>query len=63
MSAQLTHKETQARTTEPAATGGHGRLREAYHRIRLAMEEMSYGSRRIVERQAPWTVDPDWHRG
>jgi hypothetical protein len=62
MTAQLTHKGTQARTAESAATGGHGRFRQACHRIHLAIQEMNYASRRVVERQAPWTVDPDWFR-
>lgn len=62
MTAQLTHQGTRARTTRPAAAPGHGRLRGACHRIRLAVEEMNYASRRVVERQAPWAVDPDWYR-
>jgi len=63
MTAQLTHQGTQARTTRPGATAGHGRLRAACHRIRLAVAEMNYASRRVVERQAPWAVDPEWYRG
>jgi hypothetical protein len=63
MTAQLTHKGTRTRTTGPAATAGHGRLRRACHRVRLAVGEMNYASRRLVERQAPWAVDRDWHRG
>ena len=62
MTAQLTHKGTQARTTGAAATAGHGRLRAACHRVRLAVAEMNYASRRVVERQAPWTVDQNWYR-
>ena len=63
MTAQLTHKGSQAQTAGPGATAGHGRLRAACHRVRLAVAEMNYASRRVVERQAPWAVDPDWHRG
>jgi hypothetical protein len=59
MTAQLTHDATQALTTDPA---GRGRLREACHRIRLAIREMNYASRRMVELQAPWSVDKQWHR-
>jgi hypothetical protein len=62
MTAQLTHQGTQARTTAPATPAGHGRLREACHRIHLAIQEMNYASRRVVELQAPWTVDEQWHR-
>ena len=61
MSAQLTHEGTQARTTEPAAPAGRGRLRGAWHRIRLSIQEMNYASRRVVEVQAPWSVDKQWH--
>ena len=61
MSALLTHEGTQARTTEPATPAGRGRLRGACHRIRLAVQEMNYASRRVVELQAPWSVDKQWH--
>jgi hypothetical protein len=60
MTTQLTHERTQARTTEPATPAGRGRLREACHRIHLTVQEMSYASRRVVERQAPWSVDKQW---
>jgi hypothetical protein len=62
MTAQLTHEGTQARTTELATPAGRGRLREACRRIHLAIQEMNYASRRVVELQAPWTVDEQWHR-
>ncbi|MGB6616873.1 hypothetical protein [Trebonia sp.] len=62
MTAQLTHEGIQARTTEPATPAGRGRLREACHRIHLAIQEMNHASRRVVELQAPWTVDEQWHR-
>jgi hypothetical protein len=62
MTAQLTHEGTQARTTEPATPAGRGRLREGCHRIHLAIQEMNHASRRVVELQAPWTVDEQWHR-
>ena len=63
MTAQLTNQGTQARTAGPAATAGRGWLRAACRRIRLAVAEMNYASRRVVERQAPWAVDRDWYRG
>jgi hypothetical protein len=62
MTAQLTHEGTQARATEPATPAGRGRLREACHRIHLTVQEMNYASRRVVELQAPWSVDKQWHR-
>jgi hypothetical protein len=48
-------------TTQPATAGRHW-LRSAWHRIRLAISEMNYASRRVVEVQAPWSVDEQWHR-
>ena len=62
MTAQLTHEGTQASTTEQASLAGRGRLREACHRIHLALQDMNYGARRAVEVQAPWIVDEQWHR-
>jgi hypothetical protein len=51
MSATLTHEGTQVVATNPA---GHGLLRTMWHRIRAAVREMNYASRRVVEVQAPW---------
>ena len=62
MSAQLTHEDTQARTAGPATPAGRGRLRRMCHRIRLTVAEMNYASRRIIELQAPWSVDEQWHK-
>jgi hypothetical protein len=62
MSARLTLEGTAGRTAEPTAPAGRGRLREACHRIRLAIAEMNYASRRVLELQAPWIVDEQWHR-
>ena len=62
MTAQLTHEATRARTTEPATPPGRGRLRAACHRIRLTVREMNYAARRVVQLQAPWSVDEQWHR-
>jgi hypothetical protein len=61
MTALLTHEGTQARTTEPAIPAGRGRLREACHRIHLTVQKMNYASRRVLELQAPWSVDTQWH--
>jgi hypothetical protein len=61
MSVQLIHEETQARTTEPTAAAGRGRLRGVWHRIRLTVQEMNYSARRVVELQAPWIVDEKRH--
>ena len=60
MTALITHEGTQARTTEPATPAGHGRLREACHRIRLTVQEMNYAARRVVELPAPRIVDQQW---
>jgi hypothetical protein len=61
MSALLTHQGTQPATTEPTAPAHRGWLRRAEHRIRLAVQEMNYASRRVTELQAPWIVDQQWH--
>jgi hypothetical protein len=61
MSGQLTHEEIQARTTQPATTADRGPFRLAWHRIRSAIQEMNYASRRVIELQAPWSVDKQWH--
>jgi hypothetical protein len=29
---------------------------------RLTVQEMNYGAQRVVEVQAPWTADKQWHR-
>jgi Myb/SANT-like DNA-binding domain len=62
MSAQLTFERVPATTAEPAAPTRHGRLRRAWLRILQTVQEMNYVNRRLVEVQAPWTVDPQWHR-
>ncbi len=61
MSAQLTHEAIPATTTETTGSAGHGRLGGAWQRIRTAVREMNYASRRVVEVQAPWSVDANWH--
>jgi hypothetical protein len=58
MSALLTHEAPQARTTQPVASAGRG----PWHRIHQAIQEMNYAARRLVELQAPWIVDQQWHR-
>jgi hypothetical protein len=60
MSALLTHEGTQPSTTRPTAPAGRGWLRGAWHRIRLTVQEMNYAARRVVELQAPWSVDQQW---
>jgi hypothetical protein len=62
MTAQFTNEEIQGWTTKPTAPASHGRIREAIHRIRCTVQEMNYASRRVVEVQAPWSVDKQWHR-
>jgi hypothetical protein len=60
MSAQLTHQplpaSTSTSTSTPVTATGRGRLHAVWHRIRLAISEMNYASRRIVEVQAPWAA-------
>ena len=57
MSALLTDEGTEAGTTGTAAPAGRGGLRGAWHRIRRTVQEMNYATRRVVEVQAPWSVD------
>jgi hypothetical protein len=61
MTAQLTHEGTHATMTLPAVSAGGGRLRRSWHQVRRTVAEMNYGARRVVELQAPWTVDDQWH--
>jgi hypothetical protein len=61
MAALLTHEGTEARTTATVASAGRGGLRGAWHRIRRTVQEMNYAARRVVEVQAPWSVDEHWH--
>jgi hypothetical protein len=61
MSALLTREGTQASTTQAGTSAGRGWLRRTSHRIRLTFQEMNYANRRIVELQAPWIVDQQWH--
>jgi hypothetical protein len=62
MTAQLSLEELSARTAEPTAPAGRGRLRGAWHRIRRTVAEMNHAIRRLTEVQAPWSVDPQWHQ-
>jgi hypothetical protein len=57
MSAQLTLTRTEA----PTVIIRRGRIRGAWHRISMTISDMNYGARRIVEVQAPWSVDAQWH--
>jgi hypothetical protein len=61
MTAQLIHDATGTETTAPATAADRGRVREACHRIRLAVQEINYASRRVVELQVPWCVDQHRH--
>jgi hypothetical protein len=61
MSAQLTHKGIQAKTTRSTVSASTGRLRGAWHQIRQSVAEMNYSTRRLVEVQAPWAIDEQWH--
>ncbi|HEY3981446.1 MAG TPA: hypothetical protein VGM79_29620 [Streptosporangiaceae bacterium] len=61
MSALLTREGTHASATQPTTAASRGRLRGALHQIRLAIGEINYASHRVVEVQAPWTVDKQWY--
>jgi hypothetical protein len=40
---------------------GRERLRFLWYRLRLVLADMNYASKRLVELQAPWIADPQWH--
>jgi hypothetical protein len=46
---------------QPATAADRGRLRGAWRRFRLNVQEMNHATRRVVEVQAPWSVDKQWH--
>jgi hypothetical protein len=54
MSATLTHQGSQTNPAKATRSTSGGRLRGTCHRIRLAVAEMNYAARRVVEVQAPW---------
>ena len=57
MTAQLTHEGIQVKTTRPTVSASAGRLRNAWHQVRVSVTEMNYAARRLVELQAPWAID------
>jgi hypothetical protein len=60
-SAQVAHMDPKVRMAELAALTRPGPIERAFRRIVLAVREMNHASHRIVEVQAPWTVDAQWH--
>ena len=50
MTAQFTHEGTRTTDDRAGRPAWRGRLRGAWHRIRLTVQEMNYASRRVVER-------------
>jgi hypothetical protein len=62
MSVQLALEVTLDRTAQPIAPARHGWLRRAWQQILRTVREMNYADRRLVEVQAPWAVDAQWHR-
>jgi hypothetical protein len=62
MSAPPTLERARVAAAEPATQAHHGWLRRAWLRIRRTVQEMNYANRRLMEVQAPWSVDAQWHR-
>jgi hypothetical protein len=60
MSAQLTFEAGPARIGAQTIPIRRGWFGEAWRRIRLILGELNYAARRLVEVQAPGTVDPQW---
>jgi len=58
---QVAHMDPEIRKAELDALTGPLPVRGTFHRIFLAIREMNHASRRLVEVQAPWTVDAQWH--
>jgi len=62
MFTQLTDQPVQAITPQlTALITARGPLGRARQRILQAFHEMNYATRRVVEVQAPWIVDKQWH--
>lgn len=40
---------------------GRERLRCLWYRLRLTNADINYANRRLLELQAPWIADPQWH--
>jgi hypothetical protein len=57
-SADLAHRR---QLEKSVSWSGRERLRYLWYRLRLTVAEMNYATRRMVELQAPWTADPQWH--
>ena len=60
MSAQLTFEVGPARTGAQTIPIRHGWLRGSVAPHPADRGELNYPARRLVEVQAPWTVDPQW---
>ena len=57
-SADLVHRR---QLEKSVSWSGRERLRCLWYRLRLTVAEMNYATRRLVELQAPWISDPQWH--
>ena len=40
---------------------GRERLHCWWYRLRLQLADINYASKRLLEVQAPWVADPQWH--
>jgi hypothetical protein len=57
-SADRVHKRELERSV---SWSGRERLRCLWYRLRLTLGDINYANRRILEIQAPWIADPQWH--
>jgi hypothetical protein len=62
MSAQFALKGPRVAASEPVVQSRPGWLHRAWLRSVRTVQEMNYANRRLTETQAPWIVDPEWHR-
>jgi hypothetical protein len=60
-SSQIAHMDPKVRMAELDALTRPGPLSRALYRIVQAVREMNHASHRLVEVQAPWAVDAQWH--
>ena len=57
-SAGLVHKR---QLEKSVSWSGRERLQCLWYRLRLQLADINYANKRLLEVQAPWTADPQWH--
>ncbi len=57
-SADLVHKR---QLEKSVSWSGRERLQCLWYRLRLQLADINYANKRLLEVQAPWIADPQWH--